>query len=1230
MVQEYKANQGQDVSADGFSTAGYDNQGYREDENEDTGHPQKGEKQSKKKEKELRKAVGFFELFRFADRLDILLLTVGLICAILHGVALPLMIIVFGEMTDSFVRSGIVPNISTAAFNNSSTDACFEIPGLDLEADMTRFALYFMGLGFAVLIFGSFHVSMFLIAGIRQTGRIRRKFFHAILHQEMAWFDSVQIGELNTRLTDDINTVKDGLGDKFSIFTQLFSTFVAGFTIGFVYGWKLTLVILAVSPLVMVSVAAWTKILTILTGKELEAYAKAGAVAEEVLMGIRTVFAFNGQQKALTKYEANLKQAKDAGIKRAVTTSISIGLQNFLIYASYALAFWYGSKLVVDEPENYSIGRVLIVFFSVIIGAFSLGQGAPNLEGVSKARGAAYNVYSLIAKHRPIDSSSKDGHKPDSIKGDIEFKNIHFTYPTRPDTKILKGLNMKVWSGQTVALVGASGCGKSTTIQLLQRFYDPEAGEITLDGHDIRTLNVKWLRQHIGIVSQEPILFATTIAENIRYGREDVTDEEIEQAAKEANAFDFISMLPDRFNTMVGQRGAQLSGGQKQRIAIARALVRNPKILLLDEATSALDTQSESIVQAALDKARAGRTTIVIAHRLSTIRTADVIAAFDNGVVTEQGTHSELMERKGIYYSLVMQQNSCEESESDEETDDTLKEVEQLENEQKSVKIINRNSFKRKSSRKHHQFASSEREPTTEQEKEPEENLQEISYSQILSLNKPEWLYIAIGALTAVVSGAVSPAFAVVFSRIIGVFSILDPELKRQRTAMFSLIFLALGAIFFLSYSIQGYMFGKSGEILTMRLRGLSFKAMLHQATGIRLGMMAMTVCTFGVALILAFIFGWQLTLLILFCIPFLLAANIIAMKSVLGHASKDNKSLEESGKIATETVENIRTVVSLTREDAFYKKYMEHVDKPYRAALSKAPFYGFSYGLAQCIAFFVQAAVFRFGAWLIVNCFMVFEDVFLVFAVIVFTAMNLGQASTFAPDYTKAKISAQKIFRLLERKPLIETYDEGGEKPSKFEGNIEFCNVKFAYPTRPDVQVLKGLNVQVNKGQSLALVGSSGCGKSTSIQLLERFYDAVDGQVLADGKDIKCLPLPWLRQQIGIVSQEPILFDCSIAENIQYGDNSKTVTQEEIEEVAKTANIHSFIQSLTEIVQQALDKARQGRTCIIVAHRLSTIQNADVIAVIQNGKVVEKGTHSQLLSKEGAYHALVHAQVQH
>ncbi|KAL8165277.1 UNVERIFIED_CONTAM: Multidrug resistance protein 1 [Gekko kuhli] len=471
-------------------------------------------------------------------------------------------------------------------------------------------------------------------------------------------------------LVRDINTIQEGIGDKISLIVQFSSTFVAGIIIGFVHGWKLTLVILAVSPLLVLSGAVWSYLLSHLTTKELTAYAKAGAVAEEILSAIRTVMAFNGQKKATARYDANLEEARIVGMKKTITTNASLGITRFLIYACYALAFWYGTKLVADESKTYNIGTVLIVFFSVLIGVFSIGQASPNLESLANARGAAYEVYKIINKPRAIDSSSKEGFKPDKLQGKIEFKNVHFSYPSRPDTQILKGLNLKIQPGKTIAFVGSSGCGKSTTIQLLQRFYDPDEGEITIDGHDIRTLNIKWLRENIGIVNQEPILFATTIADNIRYGREDVTDAEIEEATKEANAYDFISKLPDKFNTMVGERGAQLSGGQKQRIAIARALVRNPKILLLDEATSALDTQSESIVQTALDKARTGRTTIVIAHRLSTIRTADVIAGFDKGVLVEQGTHNELMEYKGVYYDLVMQQSfggGIHEDESSEE-----------------------------------------------------------------------------------------------------------------------------------------------------------------------------------------------------------------------------------------------------------------------------------------------------------------------------------------------------------------------------------------------------------------------------------------------------------------------------------------------------------------------------------------------------------------------------------
>ncbi|XP_044861604.1 ATP-dependent translocase ABCB1-like [Mauremys mutica] len=1306
---------------------GYDNPAFQHDEKPEQNDQLQKNKKKKKNEESKEKMVGILKLFAYADWLDIILMIIGLIAAVANGTGLPLIIVVFGEMTNSFVTIGQAVNMSSvnlsAVMNSSST--CPAIPGLDIEAEMTRFAYYYAGIGFAVVILSTIQVWTFLTSAARQTARIRQKFFFAILHQEMAWFDTSEIGTLNTRLTDDINTIHEGIGDKICIFVQFFSTFLTGIVIGFVYGWKLTLVILSVSPLLAAAAAVGSIFLASFTTKELSAYARAGAVAEEILTSIRTVVAFNGQMKALAKYDVNLENARKVGVKKSITTYTSLGFTEFILFGAYALAFWYGTKLTVEEKENYDIGRVLIVFFSVLLGAFSLGQGSPHLESVANARGAAYEVYKVISKHRLIDSSAKEGYRPDKLKGEIEFKNIHFSYPSRPDVKILKGLNLKVQSGKTIALVGSSDCGKSTAIQLLQRFYDPVQGEITLDGRDIRTLNIKWLRERIGLVSQEPILFATTIAENIRCGREDITDSEIEKAAKEANAFDFISRLPDKFNTMVGERGAQLSGGQKQRIAIARALARNPRILLLDEATSALDTQSESIVQAALDKARAGRTTIVIAHRLSTIRTADIIAGFHNGVVVEQGTHSQLMTQKGVYYSLVMQQGhggntQNEMSESDEEIEDEDYEEEDLEDLKmenltdlggfEEPGIIEMGSIPKRSRRCKSRKISSKKKSSEKKKKtkeKEEENLPAVPYSRILAVNKPEWLHIFFGVIAAAFSGGVYPAFAVIFGKIIGAFQETDPEKRSKNTTLLSLMFLVLAVISLVTHIIQGFMFGKSGEVLTKRLRSLSFKALLQQeigwyddpknaigvlltrlatdasqvkgATGSRLGLLTKTACTLLTAIIIAFVYDWRLTLLILACIPFIIAANAIRLSSVAGHASKDQKALEEAGRISTEVVENIRTVASLTSEDAFYERYNANLNGPYRDSLTKAPLYGLTYGIAQCANYYLDAAIFRFGAWLIANCYTNFENVFIAFLSILFSAMNVGQSTSLAPDFGKAKVSAQRIFQLLNRKPLIDSYSEEGTKLSQFDGNIEFRDIHFVYPTRPEAHVLQGLSVKVNKGQTLALVGSSGCGKSTSIQLLERFYDPMAGQVFADRFDTKTLHLQWLRSKLGIVSQEPILFDCSIAENIQYGDNSRVVSQEEVEEAAKAANIHTFIENLPEkyntrvgdkgaqlsggqkqriaiaralvrkpavllldeatsaldtesekIVQKALDDARKGRTCIIIAHRLTTVQNADVIAVIHNGKVVEQGTHSQLLAKEGHYYALVNAQVSH
>ena len=664
-----------------------------------------------------------------------------------------------------------------------------------------------------------------------------------MLKQDISWYDTNTTNDFASRMTDDLNKLQEGIGEKIAMLCFFSGSFTCSIIVAFVYGWELTLVLLAMIPLMTLTngVLAWAT--TTLAAKEMAAYAKAGAIAEEVLAGIRTVIAFGGEAKEIERYQDRLQGAKRSGILRGALTGASGGLTFGIMFAMYGLGFWYGVKLIMDDRTSeaclacgfdydclttcvrYNAKALLTVFFSVLIGGFQLGQAAPYVEALTMAMSAAGAVYRVIDRVPIIDSSSTAGARDLPIRGNISFRHLVFAYPARPDVRVLDNFSLEVPAGKTVALVGASGCGKSTCIQLVQRFYDPPlpedekekvtGGAVLLDGRDLRDLNIGWLRSNIGVVSQEPVLFDCSLRENILFGNRAATEADIVSACQRANAWGFIQQLPAGLDTLVGERGAQLSGGQKQRIAIARALVRNPPILLLDEATSALDNESEAVVQAALDRARSGRTTIVVAHRLTTIRTADIIVAIDQGRVQEMGSHEELMKLQGLYHKLVMRQLSGrtgsdlqageeEAVEDDSNSDKTLvaEDVKNLQIKQRQPSVDEEIELK--------EWKTSAE--LTKNNNEEEESVPRIKFWRLLRVNGPEWLFILVGVLSSAVMGGVMPIFSLLFGDVTGILAYQDTDKAREESVYYAVMFGLLGLGSTVAMFLQGLMFGISGR----------------------------------------------------------------------------------------------------------------------------------------------------------------------------------------------------------------------------------------------------------------------------------------------------------------------------------------------------------------------------------------------------------------------------------
>ncbi|ORY03698.1 multidrug resistance protein [Basidiobolus meristosporus CBS 931.73] len=1243
--------------------------------------------------------VSLFQLFRYSTITDRLLILLAVLCSVVHGAILPVLTLVFSDLTQVMMF--------------------FQPSQMDRYTSLVRqsvLALLFLAL--AKFGISYFQTALWTITGERQCARIRARYYAAILRQEISWYDFMSNRDLTSRISGDVHIIQEGISLKAGLLLQTLSTFFGGLILAFVRGWKMSLVLISALPLLVLVSTMKAHFVAQRTASGQDAYARAGGVAEEVLSSIKTVHALGSQKREILRYNLKLGLVEKAGIRRGIFDGLGVGLMMMVLLLTYALSFWYGSRLVL--AGTMQPGQVMSVFLAIILGVLPIGTASPHISAISSAQGAAAKVYEIIERESKIDPTSKEGRRiggsgsEKSLQGYIEFRNVDFAYPSRPGVPILNNFNLYIRPGQTVALVGSSGSGKSTCIQLLERFYDPAEGTIRIDGIDIKEFNVKDLRRNIGLVGQEPVLFGTTIYENIVWGSKNdeiPTREEVEQASRLANAHDFISALPNKYDTLVGEKGALLSGGQKQRIAIARALIKNPRILLLDEATSALDTESEGIVQDALDKAAEDRTTIVVAHRLSTVKNADLIVVMQQGVAVESGTHGELIAKGGVYAGLVRAQE--------------LRKLEDQIPQERNTGVGDDAIPREKVG---HVDTKNANQPV--QEAAASEAQGRLSFGYFLKLNRPEWYLLLLGTVGSAIDGMVSPLFSVIFSYLVKALSENGPQLKNDSN-FWSLLLVILAVISLFSGFAKIAAFAIAGERLTRRLRSLSFAAYLRQevaffddrrnCTGIlntKLSTEARTVqeltgrlagtimqAIFGLVtgMVIAFTTGWKLTLVVLACVPVLILVAVLQAKCLAGFNKKTKNAYEEGAQIASEGVRNMRTLASLAREETFYRIFEGRNSLAHKIAVRGALVSSLATAFSNGTLFLVYALAFWYGSQLVKASEYDVQMLMQVVFAVVLSATSVGEASSYIGNVSQAYVAANDILKLLNRTPKIDSSSSAGATcPSGYSGKVDIEHAYFEYPTRADVPILQGFDLSVLAGKNVALVGSSGSGKSTVVALVQRFYDVTttrnlnqihgcthkSNSVNVEDIDVRDWNLNELRSHMATVGQEPVLFGCSIAENIAYGiinnlqtrdDGSLEISSElqsRIEEAARAANIHDFIASLPDgyntnvgqkgaqlsggqkqrvaiaraiirnptlllldeatsaldsesekVVQAALDSASEGRTTITIAHRLSTIQNADVIVVVQKGTVIELGTHSELLAKRGFYHMLVNKQ---
>ncbi|KAH8845018.1 hypothetical protein MCOR03_003046 [Pyricularia oryzae] len=1312
--------------------------------------PADGEKGFKLSPKHLLAIHNFKRILTYGTKWDKIVLGVSTVSSVATGLTIPLMVVVFARLIGIF----------TDFYRQGST-----VTGAQFSSQVNQCVYNIIYLFVARIIFSYISNLGFRMFSLRISSTIRTVYLRSLFALPISVIDAIPAGQTAAIVTVTAGLLQVGISEKLGGGIASLASVASSVVVALVFNWLLTFVTIAGLAFIAIVYVIFTP----LVGKKAlevhEADVKASSIATEAFTSVRMLAACGAENKVARRYAVHVDESYQKGLRMAWLVGVQQMFVFFGVYATFALAFYFAFRMyntsITTTPED-----LIVVLLCVMMMATSIGQITAPLAAAQQAAEACGIFHTIIDFPKPVYGSARGEHEV-RADGDIVLMNVNFAYPTRPEVKVLDNLSLVFPAGKVTAIVGPSGSGKSTIVGILERWYefngDPvlnplvlylRNGFVSVGGRLLTEIDVKWWRNQIGLVQQDNVLFNTTIYKNVEHGLigtlwEHESDEKkamlIETACRDAFADEFINRLPDRYQTTVGESGIKLSGGQRQRLAIARAIVKQPKILILDEATSAIDVRSEQIVQAALERASRGRTTVVIAHRLGTVKKADKIIVLSKGQVVQEGTHDELRRQRGSAYYMLANAQSLnvrrrssrmsidhtpdEEDDSgyfrttsmhDGDSDHTAHssnygsdEEDDFIMERPRVRARDDVGVEMSTSTIHTAHTPVSDGPPDDAAKVQVVEIQDHwlgGFAELLAEQGSRWKLYFVIIIGAIGAGASTPVQAYLFATLLNLFSFRGPQVN-QLANFFCLMFVVLAAGVGISHLFLGWSTTRLGFGLTRFYRKEYFKNMisrpasffdeedhtvgsltarlatdptqLQQLLGVNMAFVLVSIFNVIGCCIVGFVFGWKLTIVSLAStMPIIVVAMAYRVRHEVRLEAEASKVFAEGARFASESIAAIRTVSSLTMEDGVGTRYEELLNKHVRQAFSKARWSLLLFSFSDSISFLCMAFVLWYGGRLLASReYSPFQYV-IVYIAVVQGAMSAGQWLSFGPNIAHATAAADRVLDMREADdeldrglPLIDP-NEDAMLEEKEGAEVELRDVWFSYPTRPGT-ILKGLDIKVERGQFAAIVGPSGSGKTTVISLLERFYGADSGQVLYNGHDVLDLEPSAYRSNVSLVAQEPHLLSGSMRDNVLLGiEDESTVVHADIYAACQEAGLHDFISSLPEgystevgargvalsggqkqrlsiaralirrpalllldeatsaldseterAVQETFEATKGSRTMIVVAHRLATVKNADVIFVMADGKVIEQGDHVSLLERRGVYYEMCQSQ---